>query len=316
MPSPRLDELPAPPPGKSGWPWTSAPDPLPPARADGFPWPLVSIVTPSFNQSKFIEETIRSVLLQSYPNLEYLILDGGSTDGAVDIIRKYEKHLTSWVSERDEGQSDAINKGLARCTGELMNWLNSDDLLLPGALAALAEAERNDSEAGVFVGAARRVDGKDRLIYDRWNTVEEINNPLDWLRNNFIQPAAYFRRRVWQEAGPIDVTLRYALDVDFWIRAAKVCRFALVPQLLAVDRAQPAAKTTAEKPQMFGELAMVQARHGGLAIVQRDVTELHQTLEAARTPSGMFRTAAIAAGRPFWRWFNARRRPLPPRTTS
>ncbi len=319
MRCPAPEELP-PPPGKTGWPWTHAGAAVPATMSDGSPWPLISIVTPSFNQGKYIEETIRSVLLQGYPNLEYLILDGGSTDGAVDAIRKYEKHLTFWVSEPDKGQSDAINKGLARCTGELMNWLNSDDLLLPGALRALAEAARQDPEAGVYVGAARRVDGNDKLIYERWNTVEEINNPLDWLRNNFIQPSSYFRRRLWQEVGPIDVTLRYALDVDFWIRAAKVCRFAWVPQLLSVDRAQPAAKTTAEKPQMYGELAMVQARHGGFAIIQRDVTEVHKALEAFQ-PGKIASTAVNAVLSRFGRWFSIARwqppqgrpAPTPPR---
>lgn len=98
---------------------------------DGKPWPKISIVTPSFNQGQYIEETIRSILLQGYPNLEYIVIDGGSTDGAVDVIRKYEKWLTYWVSEPDKGQADAINKGLERCTGEIFNWINSDDILLP-----------------------------------------------------------------------------------------------------------------------------------------------------------------------------------------
>jgi Glycosyl transferase family 2 len=319
MRCPAPDELP-PSPGRTGWPWTHAGPPLPPTMADGSPWPLISIVTPSFNQAGYIEETIRSVLLQGYPNLEYLILDGGSTDGAVDVIRKYAKHLTYWVSERDQGQSDAINRGLARCTGELMNWVNSDDLLLPGALRAVAEAAQNDPEAGVFVGAARRVDGDDKLIYERWNTVEEINNPLDWLRNYFTQPSTWFRRRVWREAGPLDVSLRYALDVDLWIRAARVCRFAWVPQLLSVDRAQPAAKTTAEKPQMFGELALVQARHGGIAIVQRDVTETHQLIDSLQGRGPTLSAAVNATFPRLGRWFVAvrsrlsrgRRAPAPP----
>src|ERR1700738_5143459 len=106
----------------TGWPWTTETPRLPAVRPDGSRWPRISIVTPSYNQGQFIEETIRSVLLQGYPDLEYLILDAGSTDGTLDVIRKYERHLTYWVSEPDKGQSDAINKGFARCTGELMNW--------------------------------------------------------------------------------------------------------------------------------------------------------------------------------------------------
>jgi glycosyltransferase involved in cell wall biosynthesis len=280
MRPPRLEELPAPPPGKSGWPWTDEPAPLSTARPDGSPWPLVSVVTPSFNQGAYVEETIRSVLLQGYPNLEYLVLDGGSKDGTLDVIRKYEKHLTYWVSEPDKGQSDAINKGFARCTGGLMNWLNSDDLLLPGALGVVAEAAFRDPEAGVYVGWTEHVDPAGKKLYDRRSTVEEINNPLDWVRNYFFQPSAYFRREVWEQFGPLDVTLHYTMDVDFWIRASKRWRFALVPRLISRDREHPASKSMAQRPEMRGELAVVQAREGGIEIVRRDVTEAHSTIRA------------------------------------
>src|SRR5678816_3341009 len=141
-----IDDLPRPGPGRSGWPWTEAPPPLPPTGPNGQPWPRISIVTPSFNQAQYLEETIRSVLLQGYPNLEYFVYDGGSTDGSVEILRRYEPFLQGWVSERDKGQSDAINKGFARCTGEVVNWLCSDDILLPGALLHVGQAfvERRD----------------------------------------------------------------------------------------------------------------------------------------------------------------------------
>ena len=120
LPSPTLNDLPPPPPGKVGWPWTEAtPSLLAPAR-DGASLPRITIVTPSFNQARFIEETIRSVLLQDYPNLEYIITDGGSTDGSVEIIRTYARWLTDWVAEPDHGQSDAINKGFARATGDIV----------------------------------------------------------------------------------------------------------------------------------------------------------------------------------------------------
>src|SRR5436190_18724174 len=126
MRTPRLSEIPPPPPGKTGWPWneeTPPPEIMPDDRA----LPRVSIITPSFNQGRFIEETIRSVLLQGYPNLEYIIIDGGSTDDSLEIIRKYDPWITLWVSEKDRGQSHAINKGLSKATGEILCWLNSDD---------------------------------------------------------------------------------------------------------------------------------------------------------------------------------------------
>src|SRR5213592_2149932 len=131
---PCLVDLPAPPWGKSGWPWTVESPQLTDTRPDGYPWPRISIVTPSYNQGQFIEETIRSVLLQGYPNLEYIVIDGGSTDESIAILRKYEKWIAHWVSERDKGQSEAINKGFAQATGEIFAWLNSDDVYERGAI--------------------------------------------------------------------------------------------------------------------------------------------------------------------------------------
>src|SRR4029453_6333928 len=125
MRTPLIEELPPPPPGRSGWPWTEASPP--PPTPGGKAWPTISIVTPSFNQAEYLEETVRSVLLQGYPNLEYFVLDGGSTDGSVEILRRYDAFLSGWVSERDKGQSDAINRGFARCAGTVVNWLCSDD---------------------------------------------------------------------------------------------------------------------------------------------------------------------------------------------
>ena len=138
MRCPRLAELPPPPEGKTGWPWTVETPRLPPARPDDSPWPSISIVTPSFNQGTYLEETIRSILLQGYPNLEYIIIDGGSTDESAAIIKKYERWLTYWVSEPDQGQPQAINKGFARVSGEIGGYLNSDDFYLSNALSAAA----------------------------------------------------------------------------------------------------------------------------------------------------------------------------------
>ena len=119
--TPTLSALPPPPDGKTGWPWTEASPSFPAFMPNGAEWPKISIITPSFNQAIYLEETIRSVLLQGYPNLEFFIIDGGSTDASVEIIRKYEKWLSGWVSEKDSGQSEAINKGFSRCTGEIFN---------------------------------------------------------------------------------------------------------------------------------------------------------------------------------------------------
>jgi len=139
MHCPTLKELPSPPPDRQGWPWTEESPQLPNIMPDESSWPRISVVTPSFNQGRYIEETIRSVLLQGYPDLEYIVVDGGSTDGSLDIIRKYEPWLARWISEPDHGQSDAINKGVRMATGEIVNWINSDDCLHSGALKVVAQ---------------------------------------------------------------------------------------------------------------------------------------------------------------------------------
>src|SRR5437588_6081454 len=155
MRCPTLAKLPSPLTDKTGWPWTIETPPLPVVRPDGSCWPRISIVTPSYNQGQFIEETIRSVLLQGYPDLEYIIIDGGSQDESVEIIKKYEPWLTYWVSEQDRGQSHAINKGFDRSTGLILGWLNSDDVLLPNALATVAVAMPRPEEPVVIAGKAQ-----------------------------------------------------------------------------------------------------------------------------------------------------------------
>ena len=143
-----LKQLPAPPEGKIGFPWNEEPPPQ--YSAENLP--KISIITPSFNQGQFIEETIRSVLLQGYSNLEYIIIDGGSTDDTLEIIEKYSDFITYWISEPDEGQSHAINKGLAKATGEVFNWLNSDDYYLPNALLSLGQYFADHKDTNIFCG--------------------------------------------------------------------------------------------------------------------------------------------------------------------
>lgn len=126
--------------------------------------PRISIVTPSFNQAKYLPETIESILNQRYPNLEYIVIDGGSTDGSVEIIKRYERHLAYWVSEKDSGQSGAINKGLAKCTGDLFNWINSDDLLFPGALQRIGNAFVRHPDAALIIGGNARSDETGKII--------------------------------------------------------------------------------------------------------------------------------------------------------
>src|ERR1041385_5182473 len=168
MRCPTLQELPPPPQGKKGWPWTVE-SPQYDAGTDTTKWPLISVVTPSYNQESFIEETIRSVLLQGYPALEYIVIDGGSTDNSASIIRKYEKWIHHWVSERDRGQADAIQKGLALVNGPVSAYLNSDDIYMPGTLNRVG-ARFARQETDVVYGNLYLIDPDDRVIEEHRNT--------------------------------------------------------------------------------------------------------------------------------------------------
>ena len=249
MRCPTLNELPPPPPGKPGWPWTeespqlldTMPDPSTMLRAGGFPWPRVSIVTPSYNQGQFIEETIRSVLLQGYPDLEYIVIDGSSTDGSVDIIRKYEPWLAYWVSEPDRGQAHAINKGFARATGEIFGWLNSDDLLYLKAIYRIARAYVKDPSLRVTCGFRKVIDAEGKF---RWNWV--YNKPANFTlkrRGYLPQETVYWRREIWEQIGPLDEDFQYTLDFEYWHRMmAAGYRFVLLPYFLGCFRLHDASK--------------------------------------------------------------------------
>lgn len=265
MRSPSLSELPPPPEGKSGWPWTEASSTAPSVTDEGADWPRISIVTPSFNHGRFIEETIRSVLLQGYPNLEYLVVDGGSTDDSADIIRRYEPWLTFWCSERDRGQSDAINKGFARCTGKVLGWLNSDDLLEPGALLGIGEthiAQPNAVVAGEVTefqdgtGEVVRTARQEDMRWERFVNFWQVQ--ADW-----HQPGLFYPRQAWNDCGPLDDSLYYCMDRDLLARVLRTYPVAQSRCVLARFRIHEANKTVvydneayfAEKVRVFRRYA-------------------------------------------------------------
>jgi len=193
--------------------------------------PLVSIITPSFNQARFLEQTMRSVLEQDYPNIEYLVADGASTDGSVDLIRKYEKKLAWWISEKDAGQADAINKGLSRAKGEIVAWLNSDDYYMPGTVASAVKALMEHPQAGFVFGNVRVVAEDESIInqltYGDWGLA-------DLMAFRIIgQPAVFMRREVLERAGSLDLSYHLLLDHQLWIRVAMEGKMVYVPQLWA-----------------------------------------------------------------------------------
>jgi glycosyltransferase involved in cell wall biosynthesis len=269
-----LSDLPSPPRDRRGWPWTEETAPLPDTISDGQPWPRVSIVTPSYNQARFVEETIRSVLLQGYPNLEYMVIDGGSTDGSVEIIKKYEKWLAYWVSEPDRGQSHAINKGFEKVTGVICGWLNSDDYLLKDALKSVARAYMASPETGAWCGSSLYVD-----VNGKKTGVREPPPQLDaetiaaWNENSFAQPATFFSRRAWQQCAPLDENLHYGMDLDLWIRIAQKFAFERLGEVLATERLHKDCKTEKDMGMMYAVQCQIQIRHGYERLAMEDIRQ-------------------------------------------
>lgn len=239
-------------------------------------WPKISIVTPSYNQAAFLGATIESVLGQGYPNLEYLVCDGGSTDGSVDVLKRYGRRL-AWVSRRDKGQTDAINQGLRRVTGQIVAYLNSDDVLEPGALHQVAESFQSHPEALWLTGSCRIIDQDDRPIRSFVSGYKSL-----WLRwysrnklcvTNFIcQPATFWRRSVHDQIGYLDETLRYVMDYDFWLRLSRLGDPLVLREPLASFRIHAASKGESQFHKQFAEDQAVVGRHAD----QRGLVGLHR----------------------------------------
>lgn len=224
MRCPCIAELPPPPADLAGWPWTEGSHVLPQRMTDGTEWPRISVVSPSFNQARYLEATLRSILLQGYPNLEYFVLDGGSTDGSIDIIKRYAPWLTYWVSERDGGQSAAINRGLNMSSGALATWINSDDMLCQNALGNLADgwSIRSDS---VYVGDCVYIDEHGQSLHTHRARVRTFEDLVDvrhvWRgrpRGHIVQPEVLFPRQLFVDVGGLDSGNHRTMDVDLWGR--------------------------------------------------------------------------------------------------
>lgn len=211
-----------------------------------------SVVTPSYNQGEFIERTIQSVLSQSVQPMEYFVFDGGSTDNTIDVLKKYEKQLF-WVSEKDKGQTDAVNKGLNVVKGDIIGWLNSDDIYYPKAFEMVSNFFQSNPSIDVVYGKANHVDKEDQIIepypIEPWN-LERLKS-ICFLS----QPAVFFRRTVVEQYGPLDDKLRYCMDYEYWLRlGVRGAQFAHIPLTLAGSRFYLETKTLGQRVGVHKEI--------------------------------------------------------------
>ena len=243
------------------WPWVDnyVPNRL---KAEGsFTFPKVTIVTPSFNQGNFLEETIRSVLLQDYPNLEYVIIDGGSTDNSIEIIRKYERWLAYWVSEHDGGQADAINKGFINSKGEYLGWLNSDDILYPSAISRVVNAFRSEPNIEMIYGDIDQGQSYDLGVEPLHGEQIEFSEMLRTLKVPIPQQGSLWKRSVIERVGSLDARWHVVLDREFYIRVAKSSQVRYIPVKLGFFRNHEHSKSISqaslwltELPEMYQDL--------------------------------------------------------------
>jgi glycosyltransferase involved in cell wall biosynthesis len=218
--------------------------------------PLVSVITPSFNQGEYLEETIRSVLQQDYPRVEYIVIDGGSTDNSLQIIRKYQSKLAYWVSEPDRGQTHAINKGLHQSQGDILGWLNSDDVLVPGTIHRVVQAFQAHPEVDVVYGKLERIDAQSRSVptppLPKDRVEFKVDNMLEECTVN--QAGAFWRRRMMQKVGDLNEALRYVMDYEYWLRIAIAGgKFKRLSETVACFRLSKASKTVGQALPMAEE---------------------------------------------------------------
>lgn len=252
---------------RSGWPWTS-----PSSFLNNSSWverelPRITIVTPSYNQAQFLEETMRSVLLQGYPNLEYMVLDGGSADRSPEIIAAYAPYLAYWRSEKDEGQSAAIREGFSRATGEILGWVNSDDLLLPGCLFNVAQYFTQHPETECIVGGTIVIDADGRVVRDHMGLPQITRGGKRTFKRlllsdcGFYQPASFWRRDAYLDVGGLDPGFRFTMDYDLYLRFALRQPLEHLNKLLACFRFHAQSKTTQLRDVRYQESRVLWQRY-------------------------------------------------------
>ncbi len=269
MRCPTLDDLPKPASSRVGWPFTQESPLLSRTLTNGQEWPSVSIVTPSHNQGAFLEQTLRSVLLQNYPNLEYSGIDGGSEDGSLGLILKYAPFLTYWHSRQDAGQADAIRYGFERSTGEILGWLNSDDILLPGCLQEVGRYFAHHPEVDCVVGGAMVIDSVGKTVRNQLGLPRIVRGERETcakmrLRRgtSFCQPASFWRREAYLAVGGLDTGLMFVMDTDLYLRLCRGKPFGHISSLLACFRLHTGSKTAQLQEVRRRERELLVTRYG------------------------------------------------------
>lgn len=261
MITPDLAQLPPAPHGRQGWPWTIETPRLPPTRPDGSPWPRISILVASLDQAAFVEEMLRSVLLQGYPDLELIFMDGGSTDGTLDVVARYRPWIAHYESGPDRGQSHAFNKGLVLATGALFNIFDTDDIFLPGALAAVAQVHASYPGHVISGDVLRTWEGR---------TDHEIHfaRPLDleaaaqwWINDHHGQPGIYYPTALRERVGPIEESLHFLMDYDLTLRYLEHTDLVPVHAPTALIRVHARAKSSASSDYFSWDLAGISPRY-------------------------------------------------------
>ncbi len=224
-------------------------------------YPLVSVITPSYNQGRFIEQTIQSVLKQDYPHIEYLVVDGGSKDNTIDILRKYEDRLI-WISEPDRGQTDAINKGFSIAKGEILCWLNSDDTYEPGAIQKAVEIFLDNPDVMMVYGEGNEIDENGNFI-QRFPATQKFDLwKLIYVWDYILQPTTFFRKNIFDKIPLLDTNLRWCMDWDLWIRIGSKFRVAYIDHVLANSRIYSKTKTGSGGIKRFQEIVSVIRKYG------------------------------------------------------
>ncbi len=260
MRCPTLAELPPPPPGKTGWPWTEETPAS--AKLAASTLPRISVVTPSYMQAEYLEETIRSVLLQGYPNLEYFILDGGSKDGSADIIQRYQPWLAGWRSSRDDGQSATINEGWKQATGDIIAWINSDDTYHPNALLTAGETFSKSTEVRWLGGIVDDCHADGRFLKRHLPAGANLTESLGRRAPGYHQPGMFWRRAVLDQIGYLDSSLNYVFVHEFWVRSAMAgLQMTVLNQPIANFRLHSMSKTVSRHPLFLEEDWKVFRRH-------------------------------------------------------